>query len=64
MTIQKPRIILTQKLTQDYVLVIYINNTTKLAEIPLGTIEKDARAKADSLIAAMRETDGYIDQTK
>lgn len=59
----KARLILTRKLTEEFVLVIYLNNTQKLAEIPLGTIEKDARAKADSLIAAMRETDGYIDQT-
>lgn len=64
MTSQKARLILTRKLTEEFVLVIYLNNTQKLAEIPLGTIEKDARAKADSLIAAMRETDGYIDQTK
>ena len=45
-------------------LVIYLNNTTKLAEIPLGTSEKEARKLADNLIAAMRDSDGYIDQTK
>ena len=64
MTSTKAKLIFTQKLTQDYVLVIYLNNTTKLAEIPLGTSEKDARKLADSLVAAMRESDGYIDQTK
>lgn len=56
------RIVFTQKITEEYILYIF-KGPVSIAAIPLGTIESDARQKADDIIAACKDVDGYDDQS-
>lgn len=60
---KKPRIVLHTKFTGEIFLSIFLNNTDKLAEIPMGTDQAQARKKAQNFLDAMRDADGFIDQT-
>lgn len=59
----KTRIVLHTKLTGEIFLSIFINNTEKMAEIPMGTDQAQARKKAQNFLDAMREANGFTDQT-
>lgn len=59
----KTRIVLHTKLTGEIFLSIFQNNTDKLAEIPMGTDQAQARKKAHNFLDAVRDSNGFTDQT-
>lgn len=55
------RIVLRQTLTQEWVLSIFVNRTAKLADISLGTDQKEAERRAQEIKHAFTVEDIEVD---
>ena len=60
----EPKVNLVQLFTEEFALTIVSGNGEPLASIPLGTnSKKDAKAKAEQIIASVTVADGLTDCT-
>lgn len=60
----KPRLLFRQDLTESFFLSVYLNNAEKLADIPLGSNDAEARKKASRIISCMVLAGDFEDQTQ
>jgi len=58
------QLILKHGIHGEYSLEVYASRTNRVASIPLGSDEHDARNKCQAIIAAFQEADGITDQTR
>jgi len=57
----KPKLIMHTKVSGEIFLSIF-NSNKKMGEVPLGTIPKDARAKAKEFLEAVKACDDILDE--